>query len=41
MICSVLAGYVWDMKNPFVKSHDSALQTLARTIELEVADKEL
>ena len=35
MICSVLAGYVWDMKNPFVKSHDCALQTLARTIELE------
>ena len=42
MICSVLAGYVWDMKNPFVKNHDSAIQTLARTIELEIlADEEL
>jgi len=35
MICSVLAGYVWDKSNPFVKNHDSALQLLARTIELE------
>lgn len=33
-ICSVLAGYVWDMSNPFVKHHDTALQRLARTIEL-------
>jgi hypothetical protein len=42
MICSVLAGYVWDMKNPFVKNHESAIQTLARTIELEIlADEEL
>ena len=42
MICSVLAGYVWDMENPFVKNHESALQKLARTIELEVlADEEL
>ncbi|WP_426669429.1 NAD(P)/FAD-dependent oxidoreductase [Mucilaginibacter sp. McL0603] len=42
MICSVLAGYVWDMDNPFVKNHDMALQKLARTIELEIlADEEL
>jgi flavin-dependent dehydrogenase len=33
-ICSVLAGYVWDMSNPFVKEHDTALKRLARTIEL-------
>ncbi|HEY9261705.1 NAD(P)/FAD-dependent oxidoreductase, partial [Chitinophaga sp.] len=33
-ICSVLAGYVWDMDNPFVKNHDTALKRLARTIEL-------
>jgi flavin-dependent dehydrogenase len=33
-ICSVLAGYVWDMNNPFVKNHDTALKRLARTIEL-------
>lgn len=42
MICSVLAGYVWDMENPFVNNHDSALQLLARTIELEIlVDEEL
>jgi len=33
-ICSVLAGYVWDMSNPFVTNHDTALKRLARTIEL-------
>lgn len=32
-ICSVLAGYVWDLDNPFVKNHDSALTRLARTID--------
>jgi len=42
MICSVLAGYVWDMENPFVKNHHVALQKLARTIELEMlADEEI
>jgi flavin-dependent dehydrogenase len=42
MICSVLAGYVWDMENPFVKNHNVALQKLARTIELEIlADEEI
>lgn len=34
MICSVLAGYVWDLNNPYVKNHGTALQKLARTIEL-------
>jgi flavin-dependent dehydrogenase len=34
MICSVLAGYVWDLKNPYVKDHTHALQRLARLIEL-------
>ncbi len=34
MICSVLAGYVWDTSNPFVKDHKTALQKLARTIQL-------
>ncbi len=34
MICSVLAGYVWDLDNPYVKNHATALQKLARTIEL-------
>ena len=33
-ICSVLAGYVWDLDNPYVKNHTTALHKLARTIEL-------
>ena len=33
-ICSVLAGYVWDLNNPFVKKHDSALQALAKVISI-------
>ncbi len=35
MICSVLAGYVWDMSNPYVKDHATALHKLARLINLE------
>lgn len=31
-ICSVLAGYVWDLENPFVKRHDKALASLAKII---------
>ncbi|MCM4156752.1 NAD(P)/FAD-dependent oxidoreductase [Gramella sp. AN32] len=27
-ICSVLAGYVWDQKNPFVRNHEKALKGL-------------
>lgn len=34
MICSVLAGYVWDTDNPYVKEHDTALRKLAKTIKL-------
>lgn len=34
MICSVLAGYVWDTNNPYVKEHNTALHKLARLIEL-------
>lgn len=34
MICSVLAGYVWDTSNPYVKDHDTALQKLAKLIQL-------
>jgi flavin-dependent dehydrogenase len=33
-ICSVLAGYVWDLENPYVKFHDTALNKLARMIDL-------
>lgn len=31
-ICSVLAGYVWDLNNPYVKSHKTALRRLASMI---------
>lgn len=34
-ICSVLAGYVWDMKNPFVKKHSQAVKSLAQVIRIE------
>lgn len=33
-ICSVLAGYVWDETNPFVKKHDKILTTLAHIIRM-------
>ncbi|MFT4094681.1 MAG: NAD(P)/FAD-dependent oxidoreductase [Niabella sp.] len=33
-ICSVLAGYVWDTDNDYVKNHDTALTKLAKTIRL-------
>jgi flavin-dependent dehydrogenase len=33
MICSVLAGYVWDTNNPYVKDHKTALHKLARIID--------
>jgi len=35
MICSVLAGYVWDTSNPYVKNHDTALVKLAKMINVE------
>ncbi|WP_448699590.1 NAD(P)/FAD-dependent oxidoreductase [Mucilaginibacter sp. AW1-3] len=42
MICSVLAGYVWDTTNPFVKDHEIIIKRLARTIELGLlADEEI
>lgn len=31
-ICSVLAGYVWDMSNPYVKKHHRAVPVLAEVI---------
>jgi len=33
-ICSVLAGYVWDQTNPFVKKHGRAVKNLARVLAL-------
>ena len=34
-ICAVLAGYVWDEKNPFVKKHDRLVQNVAHLVEME------
>jgi flavin-dependent dehydrogenase len=31
-ICSILAGYVWDRDNPFVKKHKRAIQALAAVL---------
>ena len=33
-ICSVLAGYVWDEKNEFVRDHHASVNKLARIITL-------
>ena len=33
-ICSVLAGYVWDLNNPFVKKHEQAVKSLHKVIEI-------
>lgn len=32
-ICSVLAGYVWDKTNPYVRDHANALQRLAKFVD--------
>ncbi len=34
-ICSVLAGYVWDQQNPFVRAHEKAIKSLARLISIQ------
>ena len=34
-ICSVLAGYVWDISNPFVKKHANAISALAEVLRME------
>lgn len=36
-ICSVLAGYVWDESNPFVKNHEKNVRTLSRYLESQKA----
>lgn len=35
-ICSVLAGYVWDLKNPFVRSHEKSITNLANFLSKQV-----
>ncbi len=37
-ICSVLAGYVWDNTNPFIKKHKKMVQTLAKVIEIKKSE---
>jgi len=34
-ICAVLAGYVWDKENPFVKKHNRAIKSMAYMIDME------
>ncbi|MBW8358920.1 MAG: tryptophan 7-halogenase [Weeksellaceae bacterium] len=34
-ICAVLAGYVWNKENPFVKKHDHVIRNLAALIDKE------
>lgn len=34
-ICAVLAGYVWDETNPFVKKHDNVIKNMAHMIQME------
>lgn len=34
-ICAVLAGYVWDETNPFVKKHDNVIKNMAHLLSLE------
>ncbi|MDM1509351.1 tryptophan 7-halogenase [Myroides odoratimimus] len=38
-ICSVLAGYVWDDQNPFVKKHNSVIRNMAHLIKMEKESK--
>jgi hypothetical protein len=33
-ICSVLAGYVWDTSNPFVKEHEKSVRKVVQLVEL-------
>ncbi|KFC24742.1 NAD(P)/FAD-dependent oxidoreductase [Chryseobacterium sp. FH1] len=39
-ICAVLAGYVWDKKNTFVRIHDTAVKNLADFIKLEKMEQQ-
>lgn len=36
-ICAVLAGYVWDQTNPFVKKHNNIVKNMAYVINMEKA----
>ena len=34
-LTSVLAGYVWDKENPFVRKHETIIKTLAQVVDIE------
>lgn len=34
-LTSVLAGYVWDLENPFVRKHKTIITTLAEVVDIE------
>ncbi|MBS1689854.1 MAG: hypothetical protein JSS96_14085 [Bacteroidetes bacterium] len=38
-ICSVLAGYVWDESNPFVRNHEKNVRTLGKYMSKATIDK--
>ncbi|KLT70663.1 MULTISPECIES: NAD(P)/FAD-dependent oxidoreductase [Flavobacterium] len=38
-ICSVLAGYVWNEENPFVKKHDNVIKNMAYLLDREKESK--
>ncbi|WP_339713567.1 NAD(P)/FAD-dependent oxidoreductase [uncultured Kriegella sp.] len=38
-ICAVLAGYVWDKTNPFVKNHSRLVKTVAHITDMEIEGK--
>ncbi|MFH6945400.1 NAD(P)/FAD-dependent oxidoreductase [Flavobacterium sp. FlaQc-50] len=38
-ICSVLAGYVWNEENPFVKKHDNVIKNMAYLLDREKENK--
>ena len=38
-ICAVLAGYVWDESNPFVKKHERIVKNVAALIEMDENNK--
>ncbi|HRG90964.1 MAG TPA: tryptophan 7-halogenase, partial [Chitinophagales bacterium] len=40
-ICSVLAGYVWDIENPYVKNHATYLKRMVRLINVGKKLKDL
>ena len=39
-ICAVLAGYVWDETNPFVKKHNRVITSMAHLIDIEIEQQQ-